>query len=214
MPQKFDLIAIGRAAVDLNAVEYNRPLEDTKTFAKFVGGSPANIAIGSAKLGQKVGFIGKVSDDQLGHYVTQYMASVGIDTSNMVKDDTGHKIGLTFTEIISPEESDILMYRNEAADLYLNAHEVSRAYLAQTKMLVISGTGLAQSPSREAILKALLIAKELGVEVIFELDYRPYTWQNAEETSLYYQLVAQKADVIIGTRDEFDVLENHQGRTY
>ena len=213
MPQKFDLIAIGRAAVDLNAVEYNRPLEDTKTFAKFVGGSPANIAIGSAKLGQKVGFIGKVSDDQLGHYVTQYMASVDIDTSNMVKDDTGHKIGLTFTEIISPEESDILMYRNEAADLYLNAHEVSRAYLAQTKMLVISGTGLAQSPSREAILKALLIAKELGVEVIFELDYRPYTWQNAEETSLYYQLVAQKADVIIGTRDEFDVLENHQGRT-
>lgn len=52
MSQKFDLIAIGRAAVDLNAVEYNRPLEETKSFAKFVGGSPANIAIGSAKLGQ------------------------------------------------------------------------------------------------------------------------------------------------------------------
>ena len=114
MSQKFDLIAIGRAAVDLNAVEYNRPLEETKSFAKFVGGSPANIAIGSAKLGQKVGFIGKVSDDQLGHYVTQYMADVGIDTTQMVKDDAGHKIGLTFTEIISPEESDILMYRNIA----------------------------------------------------------------------------------------------------
>ena len=38
MPQKFDLIAIGRAAVDLNAVEQdNCLLEDTKTFAKFVG---------------------------------------------------------------------------------------------------------------------------------------------------------------------------------
>jgi 5-dehydro-2-deoxygluconokinase len=141
------------------------------------------------------------------------MAEVGIDTSQMVKDDAGHKIGLTFTEIISPEESDILMYRNEAADLYLAADEVSKDYLDQAQMLVISGTGLAQSPSREAILKALLLAKELGVEVIFELDYRPYTWQNAEETSLYYQLVAQKADVIIGTRDEFDVLENHQGNT-
>ena len=46
MSQKFDLIAIGRAAVDLNAVEYNRPLEETMSFAKFVGGSPANIAIG------------------------------------------------------------------------------------------------------------------------------------------------------------------------
>ena len=213
MSQKFDLIAIGRAAVDLNAVEYNRPLEETKSFAKFVGGSPANIAIGSAKLGQKVGFIGKVSDDQLGHYVTQYMADVGIDTTQMVKDDAGHKIGLTFTEIISPEESDILMYRNEAADLYLTTADVSEEYLAQAKMLVISGTGLAQSPSREAILKALTVAESLGVEVVFELDYRPYTWKNAEETSLYYQLVAQRADVIIGTRDEFDVLENHHGNT-
>ena len=131
----------------------------------------------------------------------------------MVKDDAGHKIGLTFTEIISPEESDILMYRNEAADLYLTTADVSEEYLAQAKMLVISGTGLAQSPSREAILKALTVAKSLGVEVVFELDYRPYTWKNAEETSLYYQLVAQRADVIIGTRDEFDVLENHHGNT-
>ena len=64
MAKKYNLIAIGRAALDLNAVEYNRPMEATKSFAKFVGGSPANIAIGSARLGQKVGFIGKVSDDR------------------------------------------------------------------------------------------------------------------------------------------------------
>lgn len=213
MSKKFDLIAIGRAALDLNAVEYNRPMEETKSFAKFVGGSPANIAIGSAKLGQKVGFIGKVSDDQHGNYITQYMAEAGIDTSHVVKDDEGHKIGLTFTEIKSPEDCSILMYRDQVADLYLRPEEVSEEYIAQADRLVISGTGLAQSPSREAVLKSLAIAKRLGVEVIFELDYRPYTWTNEEETSIYYQIVAHQADVIIGTRDEYDILENHVGNT-
>lgn len=213
MAKKYNLIAIGRAALDLNAVEYNRPMEATKSFAKFVGGSPANIAIGSARLGQKVGFIGKVSDDQHGNYITQYMQHVGVDTSNLVKDDKGHKIGLTFTEIKSPQDCSILMYRDQVADLYLRPAEVSAEYLAQTDQLVISGTGLAQSPSREAVLKALGLAKKLGVQVVFELDYRPYTWTNTEETSIYYQIVAQQADIIIGTRDEYDILENYVGNS-
>lgn len=143
MAKKYNLIAIGRAALDLNAVEYNRPMEATKSFAKFVGGSPANITIGSARLGQKVGFIGKVSDDQHGNYITQYMQHIGVDTSNLVKDDEGHKIGLTFTEIKSPQDCSILMYRDQVADLYLRPAEVSAEYLAQTDQLVISGTGLA-----------------------------------------------------------------------
>ncbi|MCP0887495.1 5-dehydro-2-deoxygluconokinase [Ligilactobacillus sp. WILCCON 0076] len=211
--KKFDLIAIGRAAVDLNAVEYNRPMEETKTFAKYVGGSPANIAIGSARLGQKVGFIGKIADDQLGNYVKLYMKEAGIDTSNLVVDKDGHKTGLTFTEILSPTECDILMYRDQVADLYLTSDEINGEYISQANMLVISGTGLAQSPSREAIIKSMFLAKKLGVKVVFELDYRPYTWKNAEETSIYYKIIANHADVIIGTRDEYDVLENGIGNT-
>lgn len=46
---------------------------------------------------------------------------------------------------------------------------------------------------------------------MFELDYRPYTWQSAEETAVYYTLVAEQSDIVIGTRDEFDVMENRSG---
>lgn len=208
MTEKIDLVAIGRAAVDLNAVEYNRPMEETMTFKKYVGGSPANIAIGSARLGSKVKFIGKVSDDQHGRYVVNYMKEKGVDTSDMVYDKEGHKTGLTFTEIKSPSESSILMYREEAADLHLNPIDVKEETIMMSKSLLISGTALSQSPSREAALKALSIANENGVKVIFEIDYRPYTWKSLEETSVYYKLVAEKSDIVIGTRDEFDVLEN------
>jgi len=206
--REFDLIAIGRACMDLNAVEYNRPMEETMTFKKYVGGSPANIAIGSSKLGLKAGFIGKLADDQHGRFIEQYMSGVGVDTSNMVVDQEGHKTGLAFTEIKSPEECSILMYRDEVADLYLQPSEVDENYIKRAKVLLVSGTALAKSPSREAVLKAIQLAKKNDVKVVFELDYRGYTWTSPEETSVYYTLVAQQSDVVVGTRDEFDVMEN------
>lgn len=204
----YDLIAVGRACIDLNAVEYNRPMEETETFSKYVGGSPANIAIGASKLGLSCGFIGKIPDDQHGRFISKYMSEIGIDTSQMAIDKDGHKAGLAFTEILSPSECSILMYRDDVADLYLEPSEVSEDYIKQAKMLVVSGTGLAQSPSREAVLKSVALARKNNVKVVFELDYRPYTWKNAEEVSVYYSIVAEQSDVVIGTRDEFNMLEN------
>ncbi|MBU8789340.1 5-dehydro-2-deoxygluconokinase [Oceanobacillus caeni] len=206
--RNYDIIAIGRACIDLNAAEYNRPMEETMTFTKYVGGSPANIAIGSSKLGLKAGFIGKIPNDQHGNFIKQYMSEVGIDTSNMVVDQEGHKAGLTFTEIKSPEECSILMYREDVADLYLNPDEVNEDYIKQSKILLVSGTALAKSPSREAVIKAVSLARKNDVKVIFELDYRPYTWASKEETAIYYSLIAEQSDVVIGTRDEYDMMEN------
>lgn len=206
--KNFDMIALGRACIDLNAVEYNRGMEETMTFSKYVGGSPANIAIGSAKLGLNVGFIGKIPDDQHGRFIENYMKKSGIDTSNMILDTEGHKAGLAFTEIKSPEECSILMYREQVADLYLTPNEINEEYLKSAEMLVVSGTALAQSPSREAVLKAVSLAKKNQLKVVFELDYRLYTWKNPAETAVYYSLVAEQADIVIGTRDEYDSMEN------
>lgn len=205
--KNFDLITLGRACIDLNANEYNKPMEETISFTKYVGGSPANIAIGSAKLGLKTGFIGKVAKDQHGQFIKNYMNVSGVDTSHILFDDEGHKTGLAFTEIKSPDECSILMYRDEVADLYLKPTEIDEAYIKQTKTLLVSGTALSKSPSREAVLKAISLAKANRVKVTFELDYRPYTWTSEEETAIYYKAVAEQSDIVIGTREEFDVLE-------
>ncbi|MFD9625478.1 5-dehydro-2-deoxygluconokinase [Peribacillus muralis] len=205
--RSFDVIALGRVCVDLNANETNRPMEETRTFTKYVGGSPANIAIGSARLGQKSGFIGKVSDDQMGRFITDYLKKNDIDTTGVKIDRTGAVTGLAFTEIKSPEDCSILMYRDNVADLKLHPSEVDEAYIKQSKALLISGTALAKSPSREAVFVALEYAVEHEVTVFFDLDYRPYTWTDEAETAVYYNLAAQKCDVIIGTREEFDMME-------
>jgi len=203
----FDFVALGRLCVDLNANEIHRPMEETVTFTKYVGGSPANIAIGMARLGMKTGFVGRVSDDQMGRFIVSYMQKNGIDTSCVVTDRSGSVTGLAFTEIKSPTDCSILMYRDNVADLKLEPGDVSEAYIRQAKALLISGTALAKSPSREAVFVALEYARKHGTAVFFDLDYRAYTWTSPAETAVYYNLAAEKCDCIIGTRDEFDLME-------
>ncbi len=202
-----DFIAMGRAGVDLYARERNTPMEDVSGFDKFVGGSPANIAAGLSKLGNKVGFIGKVSADPLGRYVVNYLQGIGIDTSRIVFDDSGSKTGLAFTEM-KAEDCGLVMYRNNASDLLISPQEISEDYIRQAKALVISGTALCRSPSRDAVLLALMYARKHGTVVICDVDYRPYSWDSPEEVSVYYSLAAEKCDVIIGTREELDAMEH------
>ena len=205
--KRFDLICLGRVAVDFNPTDYNRPLYESTTFKKYLGGSPANIAVGFARLGGKVGFFARVSDDQLGEFVVRYFENDGIDTSRIRRCTEGEKIGLTFTEILSPSESSILMYRNGAADLSLCPDDIDEEYIASARVLLISGTALCESPSREAALKALALARKNGVGVVFDIDYRPYNWKSTDEITVYYSAVAAEADIILGSREEFDLTE-------
>ncbi len=202
-----DIILLGRIAIDFNPVDYYKPLSESTTFKKYLGGSPANIAVGMARLGRKAGFFAKVSDDQFGDFAENYFKKEGIDTSHITRCGGGEKLGLTFTEILSETESSILMYRNGAADLQLHVDDIEEDYIKQAKALLISGTALAQSPSREAALKAISLAKKNGTAIIFDIDYRPYNWKNQDEIAIYYSLAAMNSDIILGSREEFDLTQ-------
>lgn len=202
-----DIVLIGRAAIDFNPNELNRTLDKVNTFTKYVGGSPANIAVGVSKLGKKAGFIGAVSDDQFGTFVVDYFNERDIDTTGIVRAKNGENLGLTFTEISSPTDSQILMYRNGVADLQISTDDVSEEYIKNSKILLVSGTALAASPSREACFLAIKYAKKHGVKVIFDIDYRAYTWKSKAEIGIYYSLVGQMSDIIIGSREEFELTE-------
>ena len=209
----FDLILLGRVAIDFNPAwsdevkEDFKPLKNVHYFEKYVGGSPANIACGVTKHGLKAGFFAKVSDDQFGDYVIDYFNERGIDTSHITRCTGGEKLGLTFTEMLSPSESSILMYRNCIADLQLSVDDIDEDYIARAKAILISGTSLAKSPSREAALKAVMLARKTDTKIIFDIDYRAYNWKNADEISIYYSAVAREADIIMGSREEFDLTE-------
>lgn len=205
------VLLMGRATIDLNPLDYYQTLADSQAFKKYLGGSPANIAVGLARLGNKVGFIGRVSADRFGDYIEQVFRQEGVDVKGLSRAENGERLGLTFTEILSPEESSILMYRDRVADLTLPPEEIDEAAIARAQMLLLSGTALSQSPSREAVLKAALLAQRSDTRIVFDLDYRPYSWRSLDEVGVYGALVGQRADILIGSRQEFDLIEAHLG---
>ena len=201
-----DAICLGRAGVDLYAREANTDFNDVSGFEKYVGGSPANIAVALAKLGAKSGLISCVSDDGLGQYVCDYLKSMGVDLQGIAVDKTGSRTSLAITEM-KPSNCEVVIYRNNAADLSLSAQQIDPTYIASAKMLIVTGTALSTSPSREATLLAIDYARRAGTLVVLDIDYRPYSWGSPEDSALYYQLAAGLSDIVIGNREEFDVME-------
>ena len=208
--RELDIITIGRIAVDFNPSpeEGFGPLKNVAKFERYIGGSTVNTAIGTNRHGLKIGMIAKISDDQLGDFAIELLKNEkNIDTSHVTRAENGEKIGLTFTEMKSESESSILMYRNQAADLALSVEDIDYNYIKKAKAILVSGTALAESPSREAVLKAISFAKRAKTNIIFDVDFRDYNWKNDDEISIYYSIVAQESDIIMGSRKEFDLTE-------
>ena len=201
-----DVICLGRAGVDLYAREAQQSFSEVSGFNKYVGGSPANIAAALAKLGTKTGFIGAVSDDGLGSYVCAYLSGIGVNLDGMQIRRDGSRTSLAVTEM-RPDSPEVVIYRNHAADLTLHPRDIREDYLASSKLLLVSGTALCASPSREAVLLAMEYARRHAVRIVLDMDYRAYSWESPEAAAVYYHLAARQSDVVIGNREEFAVLQ-------
>ena len=207
LQREIDVVCLGRAGVDFYANEAGQPFRDISSFNKYVGGSPANIAVAIAKQSGKASLLSKVSQDMLGEYVCHYLSSVGVGTSGIKKDDSGSRTSLAICEM-KPTDCQVVLYRNNAADLLLAPEEIDVEQLAKATILLISGTALSQSPSREAAFYAMQQAKSCDTCIALDLDYRDYSWSSRTEASIYYQQAASFASLIFGNNEEFSVFSN------
>jgi len=198
-------LCLGRAGVDLYAREHNTDLQQVSGFDKYVGGSPANIAVAMARLGARVGMLGMVSDDSLGSYVREYLLSENVLVDGLGTAPDGTRTSLAVTEM-RPDDCEVVIYRNNAADLSLAPEDINTDMIASARLLIVSGTALCQSPSREAVYAALLAAEQSGTTVLLDLDYRAYNWRNLADARACYRLATRFATLVVGNREEFDVL--------
>ena len=210
MKKTIELITAGRAGIDLYTTVLNASFADTPSFKMSIGGSPANIVLGAARLGLKSGFIGKVSGDGMGEYILFAIPKQGIDVSGLCIDRTGAKNCLAITEIISAKESGsycsankhtfyhgTYLYREHTADMLITPEDIQEEFVAKAQYVLLSGTAFSMEPSLK-----------LYTKVVLDIDYRPYGWNDLEGASRCYQTICRQADIIIGNREEFDVVEH------
>jgi 5-dehydro-2-deoxygluconokinase len=194
-----DAVVMGRVGIDLYPNSLETPLSEVRTYTRFVGGFAGNVATGLARLGVRTAIVSRVGADGHGEFVRRWLAEQGVDV-RFLATDPYWQTPPTFCEVWPPDRFPITFYRKPTApDWQLSPGDYDAEEAAAAPLLYATGTGLAQSPSRETTLAAL--AAHRGT-TIFDLDWRPTLW---DEPTAYLPLAAEAvahADVVIGNEEE------------
>jgi len=208
-----DVICLGRAAVDLYGEQLGVDLPRMRTFRKYLGGSSANMAVGMAKQGLRVGIITRVGDEAMGKFVRTELAANGVDVTH-VSIDKKRLTALAILAIKDEETFPLLFYRENCADMAIQPSDIDENYIAGAKFLTITGTHFSTEEISRASMTAVDYARANETGTVLDIDYRPVLWGVAEHAdgesrsvvsdsvTKHIQNILPLFDLIIGTEEE------------
>jgi 5-dehydro-2-deoxygluconokinase len=211
-----DVIAIGRASVDLYGQQIGTRLEDIGSFAKSVGGCPTNISVGTARLGLRSALISRVGPEQMGSFIKEQLAREGVETKGIVT-DPDRLTALVLLSVEAEGVSPMIFYRSDCADMALCEADISEDFIASARAIVVTGTHFSSDTTAAAQKKAIRLAKAHGGKVVFDIDYRPNLWGLAGHASGFeryvasdrvtraYQSILPDTDLVVGTEEEIAI---------
>ena len=214
--RRLDLITIGRCSVDLYGQQIGGRLEDVSSFAKSVGGCPANIAIGAARLGLSTGIVTRVGDEQMGRFVKEQLAREGVCLDGVVT-DSERLTALVLLAVESDRSFPLIFYRENCADAALEEGEIDGALITRAAAILVTGTHFSKPHLAAAQRKAMALAKANGGKVVLDIDYRPNLWGLAghaageeryirsDRVSEHFRSILPECDLIVGTEEEIHI---------
>ncbi len=211
-----DLVTIGRVSVDLYGQQFGSRLEDVATFAKGVGGCPANVAIGAARLGLKSALVSRVGDEPMGRFVQEQLAREGVATCGL-RIDSQRLTSLVLLSVRDEQTFPLIFYRENCADSALCEEDIDEPLIASARAILVTGTHFSLAGGARAQQKAIRIARAHARTVILDIDYRPSLWGiggHAAGASRYAPSHAATAalsavlgdcQLIVGTEEEMHI---------
>lgn len=201
MERGYDVLAMGRSSIDLYANEIGAPFTEVKTFSAFVGGSPTNIVVGARRLGLRAALLTAVGEDLVGDFVLDFLAREGVEASFSPR-KSGRRTSAFLLAIQPPDHFPIVPYRDNCADLELTVEDVRAAPVAESRALLVTGSGLSREPSRAATRFAAERARGHGTKVVLDLDVRAELWPDPHAYSEQVRALLPLVDIVLGTVEE------------
>ena len=215
--RKLDLITLGRSCIDLYGQQIGGRLEDMASFAKYIGGSPTNTAVGASRLGLASGLVTRVGADHFGRFIREQLGREGVATQGVLE-DSERLTALVFLGIRDPDTFPLIFYRENCADMALQASDLDPGFIQSAKAVLINGTHLSRQNVFDASVRACELARAAGGKVVFDIDYRPVLWgltgkdagENRfvahDDVTARLQEVLPLCDLIVGTEEEVHIL--------
>jgi 5-dehydro-2-deoxygluconokinase len=204
-----EVLTVGRVGVDLYPQQSGVPLALVDTFAKFLGGTATNVAVGAARLGRRSAVLTKVGRDGFGDFVRIAMERFGVDSS-YVQTATDLQTPVVFCALDPPEDPPLLFYRQPIApDLTLTADDVPWDVVTDVPLFWVTGTGVSIDPSRQTHLDMLAARGRphaaSGRFTVLDLDWRPVFWPTPLAARREYVRMLEYVTVAVGNRAEVEV---------
>lgn len=195
-------VIIGRAGMDFYPDPPGTKTEEAHRFVACLGGSSANIGVAITRHGGKAALVTCVSDDAIGRFACNELDRYGVDRTHVrpVGGEARNSLAVVETRV---EDHQSVIYRNGAADFEMTEADVEAVDYAPFSALITTGTVFAAEPSRSAAFRGFELARAAGLPLIFDVDYRPYSWPSPEVASEVYSRAAKLCDVIVGNDLEF-----------
>ena len=221
MTDALDVICLGRAAVDLYGQQVGGRLEDMQSFAKYLGGSSGNLAVGLARLGLRSAMLTRVGDEHMGRFVREQLAREGVDVSH-VRTDPRRLTGMVVLGIAGRDDYPHVFFRTDCADLGLETADFDEQWVASSRALAVTGTHLSTPSTRAAVVQAMRWARARSRRVVLDVDYRPVLWGlgaagsganryvAAAPVTAAVQEVLPFCDLVVGTEDELRIAGGHE----
>ena len=199
--KRLDVLTVGRCAVDLYSNDIGVSLKYARSFNAYVGGCPANVAVGTRRLGLRSAILTRVGTEPLGDFIVNFLETEGVSTEAIVR-DPHHLCGLVVLGIEPPDKFPLTFYRENCADINLTLDDVYAAPLEAARVVFVSGTGFSREPSAGATTAAVEIAQAHGATVMLDLDYRATLWDDPRTFGPTMRRTIATVDLAVGTEEE------------
>ena len=199
-----DILTLGELLIDLT--QNGTDELGNGQFTAYPGGAPANVAVAAARLGADTGFIGKVGDDSFGRSLAETLRKEGVNTDGLFVSDSVPTT-MAIVSVDASGEREFSFYRNPGADTQLTTEEAVSVIENDLPLILHAGSlSMTTSPSREACEEALRFAKERGVIISYDPNYRAALWDTEENAVAMMKKLLPLADILKVSDEEMLML--------
>ncbi|MDD2968383.1 MAG: carbohydrate kinase [Lachnospiraceae bacterium] len=203
MSKKYDVVALGELLIDFTDSGVSE--QNNSVFEANPGGAPCNVLAMLKKLGKECAFIGKIGNDIFGRILTDVVKEVGISTEGLVVDPY-YNTTLAIVKTYENGERDFSFYRHPGADMMLKADEVNLELIRSAKIFHFGTLSMTDPEVREATKKAIECAKEGGLIISFDPNYRAPLWNSEEDAKEQIAYGLSVCDVVKISDNEIEMM--------
>ncbi|HSH38659.1 MAG TPA: 5-dehydro-2-deoxygluconokinase, partial [Chthoniobacterales bacterium] len=155
------------------------------------------------RLGARTALLTAVGDDKVGDFILHFLQQEHVETC-FIPRKSGKRSSAVVLGIQPPDRFPLTYYRDNCADIELTIDDVLGTPIAESHVLLISGTGLSKEPSRSATLFAAEVARQAGTAVALDIDFRPDQWHDPRAFGVTLRAALRLVDIVSGTEDEIN----------